>query len=157
MGVGDLRWLLPLAVGGVGIVIMLVAIIRGAKGWTASLALVACLALLGAGVFNKISFSPKEGLLIETVQTGAQALVDLKAAVASNSSAISELTKQIQTLAGASRDSAANDLNNKTWQAIINSANDLSAKNLQNNLLLDKVTKSNDLLMRNLGELNAAQ
>ncbi len=151
----DLLWLAPVIVGAVGATALLISIVRGLNSGTASIALVCCVALLGAGVFTKIVFSPKDGLVVETAQASANSLVDLKKAVDANAAAITELTTKLKELAAAGQKSSDVDPN-LNWTSILQSTTALQLKNERNAELLGNVEKNNDVLLQNIEKLKSS-
>jgi hypothetical protein len=136
MALDALRWLLPLAIGGAGVSVLVVAVVRGRDGWSTVAALFACVALLGAGVFSKVELS-KDGFAFETLRASAQNIADLQKAVEANNAALTELTQKVNDVAQRASQVSSTTSSPQDWKPIIDGTQNLKVQLEKDGSFLD--------------------
>ena len=153
MDVETLKWLAPMAVGAVALLIALAGLFRGRNVGVWVLAAVLSAALVGAGVFGRISLS-KEGLIIETVVAGVESLNELRMAVDDNAMAIASLTSQIGELARVSAETpGTNPATSQAFRQILTDSNAIISDVEVNRQRLDAILQTNEAITRTLQDL----
>jgi len=152
--IDTLKWLAPMAIGAVALLITLAALYRGRNVGVWLFAAVLSAALVGGAVFGRVSIS-QEGLIIETVAAGAQSLVDLQTAVDANASAIEALSMQIASLAQASAESPGSTVSREALQRVITGINPIVNSLEVNRQTLEAITQTNAAIARNLEVLQS--
>ena len=152
MDLQDLKWLAPLVVGAIVLVACLMAL-WGGKNVIAVVSLgVIGAALCGASVLGKIAYS-KDGLIIETVQIGANALDKLQKVVEANTLSIETLAKQLNSAAKISQNLPAKPFELKYWATLGSDTEAIGKDALSSKISLDQIKKNNIELFDNLKEL----
>lgn len=152
MDLQDLKWLAPLVVGAIVLVACLMAL-WGGKNVIAVVSLgVIGAALCGASVLGKIAYS-KDGLIIETVQIGANALDKLQKVVEANTLSIETLAKQLNSAAKISQNLPEKPIELKYWAILGADTEAIGRDALSSKISLDQIKKNNIELFDNLKEL----
>jgi|GEM_PF-5433535 len=141
----DLKWFVPMIVGAVSLIGCVVALFWN-RSWSLAVVGTLAVALIGASVFNKISVT-KEGVIIETAQLSAQALVDLQNAAKSNSDAIAQLTTKVNDLALITQKALSTQSTGSSDAGEIN-------KITRDTRAIQEQIKQNDLAIQNIGRNN---
>jgi long-subunit acyl-CoA synthetase (AMP-forming) len=143
----DLKWLLPLGVGALVLLICVIAVFSNIRrDWVLIVMAVLSVAMIGASVFSKISLT-REGVIVETAQLSAKVLVDLQTAAKANSDSIGQLNSRLDQLADVVKKIA-------DTQPAAASHSETLGQIKSNTQQIQNAVKSNEDLLKGVGQSN---
>lgn len=153
----NLKWLLPIVLGSIVLLIISIGVARGSGGWPAVLIAAFATALVGGNVFRSFSVT-KDGVNIATaLNVTADITSKLEKAVQDNANAISIVNKRVDSLAEIGKLSNFPNGQNKntsdTWDQLLKDSSKINefSKIQQNNI--NDITGNNKILRNSIQDL----